>query len=65
MQNTPHEAGLAERAIYNSINMASEADELDAVAETDISSSIVLGFNPMEPGVEGKIGHLGRWWKCS
>ncbi|MDP3036057.1 MAG: tetrahydromethanopterin S-methyltransferase subunit H, partial [Methanobacteriaceae archaeon] len=51
-----NEAGLAERAIYNSINMASEADELTALAATDISSSIVLGFNPMEPGVEGKIG---------
>lgn len=49
------EAGLAERAIYNSINMSSEADELAAVAETDISASIVLGFNPMEAGVEGKI----------
>ena len=50
-----HEAGLDERAIYNSINMASEQAELDAVAETDISAAIVLGFNPMEPGVEGKI----------
>jgi tetrahydromethanopterin S-methyltransferase subunit H len=50
-----HEAGLSERAIYNSINMASEQSELDAVAETDISASIVLGFNPMEAGVEGKI----------
>jgi len=49
------EAGLAERAIYNSINMASEQAELDAVAETDISAAIVLGFNPMEAGVEGKI----------
>jgi len=49
------ETGLAERAIYNSINMSSEADELAAVAETDISASIVLGFNPMEAGVEGKI----------
>lgn len=49
------EAGLAERAIYNSINMASEAAELEAVKETDISASIVLGFNPMEAGVEGKI----------
>ena len=28
-----HEAGLAERAIYNSINMASEAAELEAVKE--------------------------------
>jgi tetrahydromethanopterin S-methyltransferase subunit H len=50
-----HDAGLSERAIYNSINMASEQNELDAVKETDISASIVLGFNPMEPGVEGKL----------
>jgi tetrahydromethanopterin S-methyltransferase subunit H len=50
-----NEAGLAERAIYNSINMASEADELASLAATDLSASIVLGFNPMEPGVEGKI----------
>lgn len=50
-----HDAGLADRAIYNSINMASEQTELDAIRDTDISASIVLGFNPMEPGVEGKI----------
>ncbi|MEN4006180.1 MAG: tetrahydromethanopterin S-methyltransferase subunit H [Methanobacteriaceae archaeon] len=49
------EAGLAERAIYNSINMASEQAELDAVAETHVSAAIVLGFNPMEPGVAGKL----------
>lgn len=50
-----NEIGISERAIYNSINMSSEQAELDAVAETDISASIVLGFNPMEAGVEGKI----------
>lgn len=49
------EMGISERAIYNSINMASEQAELDAVAATDISASIVLGFNPMEPGVSGKL----------
>lgn len=50
-----HEAGLSERAIYNSINMASEADELESLKNTDIEASIVLGFNPMEAGVDGKI----------
>ena len=49
------EAGLADRAIYNSLNMATEAFEVEALKETDITSSIVLGFNPMEAGVEGKI----------
>lgn len=50
------EAGLSERAIYNSINMAAEAEEIEAVKESDISASIVLGFNPMNATVEGKIG---------
>ncbi|KZX14445.1 tetrahydromethanopterin S-methyltransferase subunit H [Methanobrevibacter curvatus] len=49
-------AGLSERAIYNSINMAAEAEEIAAVKETDLTASIVLGFNPMNPTVEGKIG---------
>lgn len=51
-----NEVGLADRAIYNSINMAADATELEALTETDISASIVLGFNPMEPTVEGKMG---------
>jgi tetrahydromethanopterin S-methyltransferase subunit H len=49
------EAGLADRAIYNSLNMATEAFEVEALKESDITSSIVLGFNPMEAGVDGKI----------
>jgi tetrahydromethanopterin S-methyltransferase subunit H len=49
------EAGLAERAIYNSINMAAEESEIAAVKETDLTASIVLGFNPMNPTVGGKI----------
>ena len=49
------DAGLTDRAIYNSLSMACEEPEIEAVKETDISSSIILGFNPMEPGVEGKI----------
>ena len=49
------EVGLADRAIYNSLNMSCEADEIQVVKETDIEASIILGFNPMEAGVEGKI----------
>jgi tetrahydromethanopterin S-methyltransferase subunit H len=50
------EAGLSERAIYNSINMSAEPEEIEAVKEADLTSSIVLGFNPMNSTVEGKIG---------
>lgn len=50
------EAGLSERAIYNSINMAADESELNALAETSLTASIVLGFNPMNATVDGKIG---------
>ena len=35
--------------------MAADAAELEAVKESDLTASIVLGFNPMEPTVEGKV----------
>ncbi|MDL2246689.1 tetrahydromethanopterin S-methyltransferase subunit H [Methanobrevibacter sp. OttesenSCG-928-K11] len=50
------EVGMSERAIYNSINMAAEQEELDAIKECDVSASIVLGFNPMNATLDGKIG---------
>ncbi|MDI9618470.1 tetrahydromethanopterin S-methyltransferase subunit H [Methanothermobacter sp.] len=50
------EVGLEERAIYNSVNMAADESELEALKNTKLSASIVLGFNPMDPTVEGKIG---------
>ena len=49
------EVGLGERAIYNSLNMSCEADEIQAVADSSIEASILLGFNPMQAGVQGKI----------
>ena len=53
--NYADETGLTERAIYNSVNMAADKSELDALAATDISASIVLGFNPMNATVNGKM----------
>lgn len=50
------EAGLEDRAIYNSINMAADETELEAVKASALTASIVLGFNPMNPSVDGKIG---------
>ena len=49
------DVGLCERAVYNSISMAAEAAEIEAVKNSDIDASILLGFNPMTPGVEGKV----------
>ncbi|MCD7781796.1 MAG: tetrahydromethanopterin S-methyltransferase subunit H [Methanosphaera sp.] len=50
-----NETGLAERTVYNSINMSIDTDEINAITESDITSAIILGFNPTNPGVEGKI----------
>lgn len=49
------ESGLAERTIYNSINMSIDSEEIEALTQSDITSSIILGFNPTQPGVDGKI----------
>ena len=49
------ESGLSERTVYNSINMSIDDDEINAITESDITSSIILGFNPTQPGVDGKI----------
>jgi tetrahydromethanopterin S-methyltransferase subunit H len=53
--NYATEVGLADRAIYNSINMAAEASEIVAVGETDLTTSIVLGFNAMDMTPQGKL----------
>ncbi len=49
------EVGLAERTIYNSINMSIDDEEIANLEKSDITSSIILGFNPTDPGVKGKI----------
>lgn len=49
------ETGLSERTIYNSINMSIDDDEITALTNSDITSSIILGFNPTQPGSDGKI----------
>ena len=35
--------------------MAADKSELDALAATDVSASIILGFNPMNATVDGKM----------
>ncbi len=52
------EIGVADRAIYNSINASVHAEEIEAIKESDISSSIVLAFNATDPSVQGRIDIL-------
>lgn len=49
------EVGLADKAIYNSINMSINAEEKEALALSDIDSSIILGFNAMDSSLQGRM----------
>lgn len=49
------EMGYADRAIYNSISLATDEAEARALQDFEVDSAIVLAYNPSEPGVEGAM----------
>ncbi|MBN2110103.1 MAG: tetrahydromethanopterin S-methyltransferase subunit H [Methanosarcinaceae archaeon] len=49
------EIGVADRAIYNSINASVHESEMEAIMNSDINASIVLAFNATDPSVKGKL----------
>ncbi|MDD1715853.1 MAG: tetrahydromethanopterin S-methyltransferase subunit H [Methanolinea sp.] len=48
------EVGLANRAIYNSINGSILPENIEALKNSDVNSAIVLAFNPADPSVAGR-----------
>jgi len=52
------ELGYADRAIYNSISLATEEKEAQALLNSEIDSAIILAYNPAEPGVDGSLAIL-------
>ncbi|WP_135611257.1 tetrahydromethanopterin S-methyltransferase subunit H [Methanococcoides sp. AM1] len=50
--------GLADKTIYNSINMSISDDECASLANSDIDSSIILGFNAMDSSLDGRMALL-------
>ncbi|MDD5419508.1 MAG: tetrahydromethanopterin S-methyltransferase subunit H [Methanomicrobiaceae archaeon] len=48
------DAGVADRAIYNSINGSILPENIEALAKSDVSAAIVLAFNPADPSVAGR-----------
>lgn len=54
------EVGLANRAIYNSINGSISQEEIDVLAKSDVDAAIVLAFNPADPSVAGRQKVLGE-----
>ncbi len=49
------EMGYADKAIYNSISLATDEAEAGALQDFEVDSAIVLAYNPGEPGVEGAM----------
>ncbi len=52
------ELGYADRAIYNSISLATEEKEAQALRDSEIDSAIILAYNPSQPGVDGSLAIL-------
>jgi len=52
------EVGLADRIVYNSINVSATEDELRGVKEAGVEAAIVLAFNPKGGGVKDRIDVL-------
>ena len=48
------EAGVADRAIYNSINGSIVPESIEALTKSDVTAAIVLAFNPADPSVAGR-----------
>ena len=49
------EVGYADKAIYNSLSLATNSLEEEAIRDSEIDSAILLAYNPAEPGVDGSI----------
>ena len=49
------EMGYADKAIYNSISLATDEAEAGALQDFEVDSAIILAYNPGEPGVEGAM----------
>jgi tetrahydromethanopterin S-methyltransferase subunit H len=49
------ELGYADKAIYNSLSLATNSSEEKAIRDSEIDSAILLAYNPAEPGLDGSI----------
>lgn len=53
--NYVREAGLLDRAVYNSINYTLSEWEIEAVREAKVKAAIIQAFNPRNPYPDGMI----------
>ena len=52
------EQGYADKAIYNSISLAMDDAEAQAIRDSELDSAIILAYNPTQPGVDGSLAVL-------
>lgn len=52
------EMGYADRAIYNSISLATSDEEANALKASEVDSAIILAYNPTDSSVEGSLKAL-------
>ncbi len=52
------ELGYADKAIYNSISLASTDWEMEALKASEIDSAVLLAYNPTDSGVDGSLKAL-------
>jgi tetrahydromethanopterin S-methyltransferase subunit H len=52
------ENGLADKSIYNSISLATDEKEAQALQGSEVDSAIILAYNPSQPGVDGSLAIL-------
>jgi tetrahydromethanopterin S-methyltransferase subunit H len=52
------ELGYADKAIYNSIGLATSGDEMEAVGNSEVDCAIILAFNPTDSSVDGSLKAL-------
>lgn len=50
--------GLADKTVYNSINMSITDEECEALKQSDVDNSILLGFNAMDSSLQGRMALL-------
>lgn len=58
MANLVSETGVADKAIYNSIGLATTDSEAEAIGSSEVDSAILLAYNPTDSSIDGSLSAL-------
>lgn len=54
------EIGISDRVVYNSINASIQEAEIEIIRNAKFTASIILGFNPRDMSVKGRMNMLTK-----